>query len=193
MSGGLKFLGNSLRGKNMQTVIGIVLFSHSNVFHCKSFDSFLDLESYGSRPGPAAAMRLPIEWQRIKEEAFAHPCLVAACLTGWPALHCLSLCLSILGGEVVSSWAFRFVLTHLLQWRTLTDGQGGDQPLTSEEAKLAGNFWQLSLLGIATSIPPAAVIAVISLMHLGGELSLRRAKLAITGQLIATLWEGRPS
>lgn len=132
-------------------------------------------------------MRLPIEWQRIKEEAFAHPCLVAACLTGWPALHCLSLCLSILGGEVVSSWAFRFVLVHVLQWRTLTDAHGGDQSLT-EEAKLAGNLWQLGLLGIATSIPPATVIGVISLMHLGGELSLRRAKLAFTGQLTATLW-----
>jgi len=30
-------------------------------------------------------------------------------------------------------------------------------------------------------------------MHLGGELSLRRAKLAFTGQLTATLWAARLS
>ena len=29
-------------------------------------------------------------------------------------------------------------------------------------------------------------------MHLGGELSLRRAKLAFTGQLTATLWAAWP-
>ncbi|CAK9064098.1 unnamed protein product [Durusdinium trenchii] len=40
----------------------------------------------------------------------------------------------------------------------------------------------------AASVPPAAVISAICVLHLGGELPRRRAQLALYLQLAATLW-----
>ncbi|CAJ1428582.1 unnamed protein product [Effrenium voratum] len=128
-------------------------------------------------------MRLPVEWQRIKEEAFAHPCLVAACLAAWPAIHCLSLCLSLLAGEFISSWAFHLAL-HIAGHGTAWQGVGDE----SEEARLAGSYWQLGFLGVASCVPPACVISVICLLQLTGELSRRRAVWALYAQLLAALW-----
>eukprot|EP00913_Durusdinium_trenchii_P006552 g6155.t1 len=132
-------------------------------------------------------MRIPLEWHRIKEEAYAHPCLVAACLTGWPALQCLSFCCSFLFGEVLSSWAFRCAV-HLMGLRGATVQRPPVAVAAGEEAQLAGNTWHLGLLGFAASVPPAAVISAICVLHLGGELPRRRAQLALYLQLAATLW-----
>lgn len=150
-------------------------------------------------------MRLPLEWQRLKEQAWAHPFLAAACVTtAWTLFQNVSYCCGILSGDIALSWAFRWsarllgilgapsldvqavpTLPPLTSGATSVDF--GDTPTVSE-VKLVSSWWLPIAMGVAGPAPPAAVAASIFFLQVAGELGKARLRWASTFQAGAVAW-----
>jgi len=158
-------------------------------------------------------VRVPLEWQHVKEHAWTHPLVLAGCLTtagsAWASWSCAVMLIS---GSVVSGFFFRgvlfcaglmaksFQLPGFQAWPlfggplagpSARAGAAADGALAvglPDEARVVRHPWQLCALAIADSSVPALIAGTAYMLQLMGELGRPRLEWLLRAAYATLAW-----